>query len=133
MDERARHLAHVRRGTSSNSSSCGLVGQLAEEQQVGGLLEAGLALGDEAVDEVVDLDAAVEQLAGRGHELVALGRGAHDVADAGESGEHALAGLVAQAALDVVLDVEARVDRAAFLGDDGPRVERRVSAARHGQ
>ncbi len=115
MEERAGHPAHAGE-VLVELVELVPVGKLAEEQQVGGLLEAGLALGHESVDEVVDLDAAVQQLAGRGHELVALGRGADDVADAGEAREHASAGLVAQAALDVVLDVEPGVDRALLLG-----------------
>ncbi len=87
-----------------------------------------LAAGDEAVDEVGDLVAAVVELSRRRHQLVALDRGAHDVADLGQSGEHALAGTVSQAALDVVLDVERRIDRAHLLGDLGPVVQDGSSA-----
>ena len=132
MDERAGHLAHVRE-VRVELVEFGLVGELAKEQQVRGLLEAGLAFGHEAVDEVGDLDAAIQQPTGCGYEMVARGRRAHDVADACESREYAPAGLIAQPALDVVFDVEPRIDGALLLGDRRPRVEGRVSAARHGQ
>ena len=129
VDERARHLAHLRE-VRVELVELRRGGQLAEKEEVRGLLEAVLALGDEAVDEVLDLDAAVEQPPGSGNQLVAFGRGADDVADPRETGEHALAGLVAQAALDVVLrGVEPRVDRALLLCDRDPRVEGQVSAS----
>ena len=78
-----------------------LGGQIAQQQQIGRLLK-GKALAAQPADEVIDIIAAVPQPARAGHLLaVAPGEGV-DAGDAGQPHQHALAVLVAQAALDVV-------------------------------
>ena len=80
-------------------------GQLAEQQQIARFLK-GKAAAAAAVDEVLYIIAAVQQLAVcRALDPVHILE-RPDVRDVGQAGQHPLAGLVAQACLDPKLAVE---------------------------
>ena len=93
-------------------------GQIAHQQQVSGLLKA-IALAAQAADEIIDIVAAVPQLAFAGDLFaVALLKGV-DAGNVGDAGQNALAVLVAQAALDAQLIKQRRVDAVALLAQFG--------------
>jgi len=106
----------------------GCVRKFPEQQQVGGLLEPEAAIGGEAVDEVLDVDAAVDQLPGTGFRVVTDLAGGHHLADLGQSGQHALAGNVAETPLDIVPGIEFGVHETAGLGALRPAREQVVVA-----
>ena len=85
------------------------VGQGAGDEQVGDLFVTKAALRLRAIDKVLDAVTAKRQLALVRNQLAVHDVVAVDVADAGEAGHHAGTVRVAQAALDVVLFVEAFV------------------------
>ena len=76
-------------------------GQGAEQQQIGCLLKAEAALGHKAVDQVLHVDAAVDEPALHRDLLAVLHIVALDVADLGDAGHDAGAVGVAEAPLDV--------------------------------
>ena len=91
------------------------IGQLSEKQQVGRLLKAEAISGNEAGDQVFDIDAAVEQFAGTGNERAVrqlLFRG--DFGNLGQAGQNTVAVEVAQSALDAVGIVQRGVDPTVF-------------------
>ena len=80
-------------------------GQLTEQQQI-----ARLFKGKAAVDQVLDVVAAVEQLTvGRALDAVHILKGA-DVRNVGQARQHALSVLVAQTGLDAVLLIQILTD-----------------------
>ena len=94
--------------------------QVPDQQEVDRLLKAETVLGDKAADKVLDVDAAVAQLA------VAVFLAAHLLlcavhrGDLGQACEHAFSGGIAQAALDVIFCIERCFDMVclrAFLGE----------------
>ena len=95
-----------------------LVGQLAEEEEIDGFLEAEAAFGDETVHEVLNGDAAVIKFAGA---LDAVAVFVEPIgiylADFGEPRDDARAVYVTQTAFYVVFFVKRRVDGAVFHAD----------------
>ena len=86
-----------------------LGGQGAEQEQVGGLLIAKAALGHEAANEVLNIDASIDELAVHRDLLSVLDIVAADVADLGDARHHAGAVSVAQAALDAIALIHRRI------------------------
>ena len=84
--------------------------QLAEEEQVRGLLVAEPVLAAVGLHDVAHVDAAVVQLARHRAPLAFVHHVAVHVADCGKPHQHTDAGVVAQTPLDPVLAVEGRVD-----------------------
>ena len=80
----------------------GFVGQVADEEQVSSFLK-GIAFAAQAPDEVIHVVAAVPEFAVAGHFFAVLFLKGIDAGDVGNACQHALAVLVAQAALNVVL------------------------------
>ena len=90
------------------------VGQVANEQKIRGFLK-GIAFAAQAADQVIHIIAAIPEFAIARHFFsVAFFKGIN-AGDVGNACQHTLAILVAQAALDVVLPKEGRVD--AVVGD----------------
>ena len=87
-----------------------LLGQLAEEQEVNNLLKAEAVVSADAVDDIVDVVAAVIQLAVTGNQLSVYHFVLLDGGNVGQTRQNALAVDVAQTALDVELAVERSVD-----------------------
>ena len=86
----------------------GFVGQIPQQQQIGRLLE-GIALAPQPPDQVIDVVAAIPQLAVAGDLLaVALLEGIN-AGNVGDARQHTLAVLVAQTALDVIPGKQRRV------------------------
>ena len=85
-------------------------GQGAEEQEVGGLLEAEAALGGEAVDQVLHVDAPVNEPALHGGALAVLDVVALDVADLGDARHDAGAVGVPEPPLHVDVFIMAGID-----------------------
>ena len=86
------------------------VGQSAEQQQICDFLVALASLAHKALHELLDAYAAVVQLArARLQNAVHLAL-CDDVRDVGQSGQHALAVYVAQAALYVIFPIKSRLD-----------------------
>ena len=85
-------------------------GQDAEQQQIGRLLVAKALLRRTSRDQIVHVDATVEQLARNGLLLAFVHDIAMDVADGGQPHEDACAVLVAETALDAVARIQGRVD-----------------------
>ena len=85
-------------------------GQGAEEQEVGGLLEAEAALGGEAVDQLLHVDAPVDEPALHGDALTVLDVVALDVADLGDARHNAGAVGVPEPPLDVNVLIVAGID-----------------------
>ena len=95
-------------------------GKLPEEQQVDGFLETKPLFADESGDEVLDVDAVVEELALTGDGRTALVHHAGlDFGDLGESRKHALAVDVAQAAFHVQFLIQRGVNGAALPAELG--------------
>ena len=105
--------------------------QLAEHEKVRGLLVAEASLLAIGVHKILDVDAAVEELAGNGLALAFAHYVAVDVADSRQPDEHACAVVVSEPAFDAVLAIERRVDSVClaylvrvrlqpFLVDHGP-------------
>ena len=98
----------------------GFVGQIPQQQQIGRLLE-GIALAPQSPDQVIDVVAAIPQLAVAGYLLaVALLEGIN-AGNVGDARQHPLAVLVAQTPLDVILGKQRRVHPVvgdALLGKD---------------
>ena len=84
--------------------------QLAEHQEVGGLLVAVAVLLAVRRDEVLDADSTIVELAGNRLLLALVHDVAVDVADRGQPDQDARTVVVAQAALDAELAVKRRVD-----------------------
>ena len=85
------------------------VGQLAHQQQVGCLLKAE-PLAVQAADQIIDIVAAIPQHTLAGSLFAVHHLECVDARDVGDAGEHALAVLVAQAALDTELVVQGGID-----------------------
>jgi len=84
-------------------------GQLTEQQQVARFLK-GKAAAPAAVDQVLDVVAAVEQLTvGRALDAVHILKGA-DVRNVGQARQHALSVLVAQTGLDAIFLIQILAD-----------------------
>ena len=92
------------------------VGQLAHQKQVGGFLKAE-AFAVQAADQVVDIVAAVPQLALAGGLFAVYHLERVDAGNMGDAGQHALAVLVAQAALDAEPVIQSGVDAVVFDAD----------------
>ena len=90
-------------------------GQGAEQQQIGRLLIAEAMLVGKAVDQILHVDAPVDQLAGHGDLLTVLHDVAPHVADLGHAGHDAGAVGIAQAPLHVVPLVVGRIDLVIFF------------------
>ena len=90
-------------------------GQVAEQQQVAGLLETRTVLLLQAGDQVGDVDAAVDQAALVRDDVALVDDVAVHVADLGEAHQHTGTVLVAQAPLHGVLLVELHGDAVALL------------------
>ena len=87
-----------------------LLGQLAEEQEVNNLLKAEAVVLADAGNDVIDVVAAVIQLAVTGNQLSVYHFVLLDGGNVGQTRQNALAVDVAQTALDVELAVERSVD-----------------------
>ena len=77
-----------------------------DQQKIDDLFKAEAVLRNKAADEILDVDAAVAQLAVAVFLAAHLLLGAVDRGDLGQPRQHALAVRIAQAALDVVFGVE---------------------------
>ena len=88
--------------------------ELAEEQQIDRLLIAEAAVLLRALDEVADVVAAVDQLAGDRLHLALIDHIAVDVTDVGDACEHARPIGTAQTALDMELGIQRLVDARIF-------------------
>jgi hypothetical protein len=100
---------------SLKSSSCGVRGQVARDQQVGDLLVAKAVLALRSCHQVLDVVATKDEVTLVGHDHAVLLGVAMDVRDGGESHKHAGAVGVAQAALHVVAAVEVTVQNVGIL------------------
>ena len=94
-------------------------GQLAEHQKICGLFKAKAFVPRNIAGEILDAVAAVVQFAFAGLLFAVYRFAAHDLADLGETGQHAGAVQIAQAALYVVAHVVVLVDLA--VGQAGSR------------
>ena len=90
-------------------------GQRAQQQQIGGLLKTEAVLAHKAADQVLHIDAPVNQPAGHGGLLPVLDVVALDIADLGDSRQHAGAVGVAQPALYIEPLVKRWIDLVMFL------------------
>ena len=95
------------------------VRELAEKQQVGGLLKAEAVFGGEAADEVLDIDAAVVELAVAGDLLAVDHFEGVDPGDVGEPGADALAVFIPEALFHLVGVVELQGDGGVFPANPG--------------
>ena len=103
-----------------------LVGELAEQEEVGCLLEAGAVVRRKAGNELLDIDAAVIELAVTRNALPVHHFGGADIADMCQTCENALAVQIAQTAFDVVFGVELRVNGEAFAAKTCERIDFRA-------
>ena len=85
--------------------------QFAKQQQVGALLEARAPLRLATGHELLDIDAAIDQLAGNRHFFVFGNDVPVDRPDAGQADQYTRAIGIAQATLDVVIDIQLRINR----------------------
>ena len=96
-----------------------LFGQTAHEKQVGDLLIAEPVVGDEALYQLVDGDAPVEELALRRYGSAVFLFSRADLTDGRQSGTNSLAVQITQTTLDLVLHVQFLCDlivRGGFCG-----------------
>ena len=97
-----------------------LVRQVAQQQQVGCTLK-GVALAAQTADQVIDVVAAVPELAIAGNLLAVAFLKSIDAGDVGDTGQHTPTVFVAQTALDIILGKQCRVNAVVgdtFLGED---------------
>ena len=91
------------------------VGQLAEQQQIHDLFKAKAVIAVDTADDIVDVVAAVIQLAVARNQLAVNQLVLLDGRNIGQSGQNALAVKVAQTSFDVVFAVQIDVDLRVFL------------------
>ena len=89
-------------------------GQGPEEEQIGGLLKAKAVLADEAVHQILHVNAPVDQLAGGGQLLPVLEVVAKHVTDLGDPCHNAGTVGVTQAPLDLVTLIIGGIDLVIF-------------------
>ena len=86
--------------------------QLTEQQQIGNLLIPLAAVADKALHQILNANAAVVQLTLTGHDFAACLLAGDNVRNVGQTGQYALSIDVAQTALDIVLEVQFRINAA---------------------